>query len=776
MPDKSVTVKLQASVAQYLASMATASKATSGFRGSLMTLGAGMTKFVTLPVLGAAGASVKMALDYETAFTKIGAISNATQQQVAGWKDEVLGMAGETAQAPRELADALFFLASAGLDAEQIMPTLEASAKAAASGLGETADIARLTANVLNAYAGTGLTAARATDVLVAAVKEGTAEPEEFATAMGRILPIAARSKVSFDAIAASMAAMSNIGLDVSEATTALRGALQAMIAPGTQAKEVMEEAGVSAQDLLDSFEQDGLIAAVRLLEEGIRGISDTEAEFINNMRMAIPNVRALTGLFALTGQEAAKVDAIFKNVTNSTGEAGRVFAETARGPGFQMDQALARIQSTAIRVGQQLLPVVTDIARKVGDLIGGFGNLDPALQANIVKWGLLAAAAGPALMIFSKLIGVVAGLLTPLGALKLGAIGVAYGIGRIVQGNMELDASFDTLTDAVRSGDANMSDLLERAEHLEEALKGVSGETLGMSGAVLGLLDPTGKAEERIRLLVREITAFTEDVNRLPGALNESRLGMIRNYVSTGNYAEAIKWLTHFQNLWLENAIAAQGAGHDLATEIDRLTAASERAAEARRADARETRMHNRNMNELETSIRRVPKEVRTKVDADTKPGTAKVKTYTGWVDRQRAEVGVGADTSSAFASVQHLLNFVASVQARINLGLGGSSVPHAGGTVGQSMPRRLHQGTQLRGDEMGPFILQKGERVLSRAELGTLRGILGGSMTPTGNGKVAAPTIINMGDVTIETDDAEGVVSGLETIARSSLNRRGL
>src|SRR3989304_272864 len=78
-------------------------------------------------------------------------------------------------QPPPALAAALYCLAPAGLRSDQVMSPLEASARASAVGLGETADVARLTANVLNAYG--DITAEQAIDTLVAAVREGTADP-----------------------------------------------------------------------------------------------------------------------------------------------------------------------------------------------------------------------------------------------------------------------------------------------------------------------------------------------------------------------------------------------------------------------------------------------------------------------------------------------------------------------------------------------------------------------------------------------------------------------
>ena len=88
-------------------------------------------------------------------------------------KDSVLDLAGETARAPGELADAMFFIQSAGLRGAAAMETLEASAKAAAVGLGDTSTIADLATSALNAYGAENLSATAATDVLAAAVREG---------------------------------------------------------------------------------------------------------------------------------------------------------------------------------------------------------------------------------------------------------------------------------------------------------------------------------------------------------------------------------------------------------------------------------------------------------------------------------------------------------------------------------------------------------------------------------------------------------------------------
>jgi TP901 family phage tail tape measure protein len=319
-------------------------------------------KLASTAVIGIGVVATKMALDYEDAFTKISAVSNASAQDVEKWKKQVLELAGDTAKAPKELADALFFLASAGLKTNQIMPVLEASAKASAAGLGEVADISRLTANVLNAYAGSGLKAAQVTDTLVAAVREGSADTDEFGTAIGRILPIASTAGISFDSVAASLASLSNIGLDVNEGVTAMRGLFQALVAPGAAAREALAGVGLSAQELLTSLQEDGLVGTIRLLDSAVKKNTTTQADYMGTLREIVPNIRSLTGLLGLTSQEAERVDGIFRRVDDSTGSLATAFRETAEGPGFAFRQALTDIQVVLIQLGDLILPLLVSV------------------------------------------------------------------------------------------------------------------------------------------------------------------------------------------------------------------------------------------------------------------------------------------------------------------------------------------------------------------------------------------------------------------------------
>lgn len=432
-------VRLLLDAAQFDAGLKTSEARLHGFgrrvtsvgRG-MTTFGAGLTRNVTVPIVAAAAASTKMAIDYENAFTKVRANSNLTGQEINRLKDYVLELSGTTAKSPEELANGLYFLASAGLNATQVQQTLTMAAKASAAGLGEVGDVARLTANVLNAYADSGMTAKKATDILTAAVREGTAEPTEFAEAMGRILPIASRANVGFEEIAASLAGLSNIGLDVNEGVTAMRGLLQSIFAPTDAAAQAMKDLGLTSEQLRATLADGGLLAAMQLLEKRSGGN-------IDQLRDLIPNVRSLTGQLGLTGENADKVADSFQRVKNSSGSLDRAFKKTTKGEGFRYQKLLNDLRVTAIEFGEVLIPVLDDVIDGVSGVVEWFGNLSDGTKEAIVKWGLIAAALGPVVGLLGKIVslgGSAIGVLSRLGAASAaGGVAGAAGTGAAAGG-----------------------------------------------------------------------------------------------------------------------------------------------------------------------------------------------------------------------------------------------------------------------------------------------------------------------------------------------------
>ncbi|MFD3063396.1 phage tail tape measure protein, partial [Streptococcus agalactiae] len=84
------------------------------------------------------------------------------------------------------------------------------------------------------------------------------------------------------------------------------------------------------------------------------------------------------------------------------------------------------QVNDVAIEFGGPLIDALRDgleagkpIIKGVADLAKAFSSLDKEQQQQIIKWGLIAAATGPALSIFGKGVGVIGGTIQGLGKLS---------------------------------------------------------------------------------------------------------------------------------------------------------------------------------------------------------------------------------------------------------------------------------------------------------------------------------------------------------------------
>ena len=122
------------------------------FGKSTQKLGRSMTTNLTLPILAAGGATAKFALDFDTTLRRVVGLTDVTAAQIGGIRDQILALGADIGKTPQDLAQAFYFVASAGFEADEAFKVLEISAKASAAGMGETQDIAKILGAAINAY------------------------------------------------------------------------------------------------------------------------------------------------------------------------------------------------------------------------------------------------------------------------------------------------------------------------------------------------------------------------------------------------------------------------------------------------------------------------------------------------------------------------------------------------------------------------------------------------------------------------------------------------
>lgn len=382
----------------------------------MRAVGEKMTRNVTLPIVAVGVASAKMALDFHDSMEKMVSLVGVSEKQVNQWSQQLLQLGPKVGKSPRELADALFFVTSAGFRGSAAIDVLTASAKASAAGLGKTKTIADAVTSAVNAYGIKSLSASKATDVLIASVKAGKMPAEALSRVIGQIVPIAQATGVSFDQVGAAIAAMTRQGLSAAQASTGLRGLLSGLLKPANSAVKEFANLGLSMDQVRQSIRDKGLLPTLMDLRARV-GDNTTE------MAHMFPNIRALNAFLVLTGKNAKDNAGIFKDLANSTGSTDKAFETVSHTAGFKLQQALAQLQSTAIQIGTAIMPALVAIAQKVAAAAQWFANLPAPVRAAALAFGAALAALGPLLTVIGNVVRVIGPLGTAFGAVG-GAVG----------------------------------------------------------------------------------------------------------------------------------------------------------------------------------------------------------------------------------------------------------------------------------------------------------------------------------------------------------------
>lgn len=383
---------------------------------SMSETGSRMTVGITAPVIALGSAVLNIGKDFDTVLNRAVGLAGVSRDAIGGIRKEIVDLGTEVGKTPQELAEAFYFVASAGFEANEAMEVLRTSAIASAAGLGKTQDVAKVLGLTINSYGRENITAARAADILAAAVEEGTAEADAFASVLGRVVPTAATLGVSFEQVTASLAAMTVAGLSADEAATSLNQVLVSVLKPTKEAETALEGMGLSAEGLRKQLREQGLLATLRTLEERFAGNDEAASQVFGN-------VRALRGVLALLGLDSEQLNAIFKSTEESLGNLANGYEET-EGPAREMARAEAALHAQLIALAEDVMPVVIEAVKGlvsvVRDAVAWFKGLPQPVRETVVQAALLAAAIGPVLVVLGALVSTLGAL---VGVVKVVAL-----------------------------------------------------------------------------------------------------------------------------------------------------------------------------------------------------------------------------------------------------------------------------------------------------------------------------------------------------------------
>lgn len=423
---------------------------------SIATVGSTLTTGITVP-LGVAGASaIKFGAEFDKQMSAVKSVTNATTEEFNTMRKAAIEWGGKTVYTASEAGQALYYMGLAGWDAQKSVSGLGPVLNLAAAGnldLGRTSDI------VTDAMTAMGLEAGKLTkgientthftNVLASTMANSNTDVDQLGEAFKYVAPLAGSLGMSIDDLGLALGLMANVGVKASQAGTSLRQALKNLISPTEKAQSAMDKYGVSLFDSegkaksmrqfmeelrgtfgdlkLDIYDASGeLKSAEQIMEEYGHSLPTTQQEKLNAV-VDIFGTRALPGILGIIDQ----TDDQFNNLANAIDGCDTAFGGLGYAAGMAETQ-LDNLQGDWVRFTSALGTAkiaISDLVnnqlrcfvQKLTELVTKFNNMDQAQQAHILKLLAIAAAIGPVLLIFGKLIAALGSIIKLFNTFKTG-------------------------------------------------------------------------------------------------------------------------------------------------------------------------------------------------------------------------------------------------------------------------------------------------------------------------------------------------------------------
>ena len=387
---------------------------------SMTSAGSTLTKTVTTPVLGLGTAAVKVTSDFESAMSKVSAISGATGGDLDALNKKAQEMGAKTKFSATESAEAFTYMAMAGWKTEDMLSGIDGiMSLAAADGL----DLATTSDIVTDALTAFGLSASDSghfADVLAKASSNANTNVSMLGESFKYAAPVAGALGYSAEDTAIALGLMANAGIKGSQGGTALRGSLTRLIKPTDEAAVLMEQYGLSMTNADGSMKSLGEVMS--MLRDKLGGLTEAEQA---QVAAQIFGQEAMSGMLAIINASDSDYAKLTDAIYDADGAAQQMADTMLDNLSGQLTLLKSALEGLAIQFGEILMPYIKQFVTWLQNLTQKLQELTPEQKEQIVKWAAIAAAIGPVLMVLGKLTSSVGSIITTFGKIP-GAIAKA--------------------------------------------------------------------------------------------------------------------------------------------------------------------------------------------------------------------------------------------------------------------------------------------------------------------------------------------------------------
>lgn len=348
---------------------------------------------VTAVAIGGIGlAAVKTSTDFNAAMSGVGAVANASAEDLEKLRDSALKAGADTVFSASQAAEAQAELVKAGVSVSDTLGgALTGSLSLAAAGQLELADAATISAQAMNIFELGGADVSHIADVLAAGANKSAADVGQLGDALRQGGLIAKQTGLSMEETVGVLSLFADNALIGSDAGTSLKTMLQRLVPQSDEAAEAMKEMGLQFFDAQGAFV--GIDEVAAQLQTSLAGLSDEQRQ---NALTTLFGSDAVRGASILMEGGKTAVDE-YTAAVNDMGAAQRMAAAQTDNLKGDIEAFSGAVETSLINIGDLSDSALREITQAGTGLVNVFNEFatTPAWDAIERNISGLTAGAG---------------------------------------------------------------------------------------------------------------------------------------------------------------------------------------------------------------------------------------------------------------------------------------------------------------------------------------------------------------------------------------------
>ena len=464
-----------------------------GVQKRIGSLGSAMTSFGTrMAGVGAAvaaplGLAARQFAQFDDAIRATAAVSGASGAALQSLNDRARDLGATTSFTAVQVANLMTELGRAGFKPDEINAMTGAVLDLARATGTDATRASGIMAATLRQFGLGAAEATRAADVLTATANNTFNTVDSLGESLKYAGPVAKSLGMSLEDTAAILGVLGNVGIQGSEAGTALRRLSVISAGAGEKLQELFGVSNVDAagnmKPLVDILDEINTVTASMPVAERTKRM----AEAFGLLGITSANVLS---------QSAGGVRTLSETLREAQGTAARTAKEMDAGLGGSIRIMLSAIEGTALAIGDALAPSLQSVMKGIEDTAGGitkFVKNNQELVLTIAKGVAIFVGVAAAITGIGAALSFVAGamglVLSPVGAVLAAVGGISFALVQAGGGFSEFagiaSSTFSGIYAAIAEGDlAGAMDVLWAGLHAGW-LKGIEGIVVAWHQAV---------------------------------------------------------------------------------------------------------------------------------------------------------------------------------------------------------------------------------------------------------------------------------------------------